>query len=136
MIRWAVAVLVSVLGAAAPAVAQVSDRPPSVSAYTLTRERLTASSAALVGLSSAVIGGVALARTGGRRGAGNGRGAPMLALTLGTIALIAGGVIVTTADGGVGTGNGFAGGIAAIVVGSVGSAFGWLVLARSRRTTR
>ena len=129
-----VAILVCALGLAAPAGAQVSDRPRAVSAYALTPKRIAASTAVLVGLISAVFGGVALARSGGRIGAGNARGAPGVALTMGSIAVIIGGAIVSTADGGLGTGNGVAGGIVAMVVGSLGSTFGWL--ARSRRAAR
>ena len=127
------AVLVCVFGLAVPAAAQASAQPPAVSPYTLTPERIAASTAALVGLISAVIGGVALARSAGRVGAGNGRRAAMAALAMGPIALIIGGLVVATADGGLGTGNGLAGGIVAMVVGLLGSALGWRARAALRR---
>ena len=59
----ATAALVGSVGISAPAAAQVPDQPPAVSAYTLTPERIAASLAAVMGLSGAVIGGLALARS-------------------------------------------------------------------------
>lgn len=120
-------------GLAASAAAQVSDPPPAVSAYTLAPERIAASGAAVVGLIGAVIGGLALARSAGRIGAGNGRRGAIVALVMGPIGLVIGGLVVATADGGLGTGNGLGGGIVAMVVGLIGMALGGLALARSRR---
>ena len=110
-----------------------SSQPPSVS-YTLTPERIVASAAAVVGLIGAVIGGLALARSAGRIGTGNGRRGAIVALVLGPIGLVIGGLVVATADGGLGTGNGLAGGVVAMMVGLIGMALGGLALARSRRT--
>ena len=121
-------------GLAAPAAAQVSVQPPAVNAYTLTPKRIVASGAAVVGLIGAVIGGLALARSAGRIGTGNGRRGAIVALVLGPIGLVIGGLVVATADGGLGTGNGLAGGIVAMMVGLIGMALGGLALARSRRT--
>ena len=121
------------VGLAASAAAQVSDQPPAVSPYTLTPERIAASVAAVVGLIGAVIGGLALARSAGRIGAGNGRRGAIVALVMGPIGLVIGGLVVATADGGLGTGNGLGGGIVAMVVGLIGMALGGLALARSRR---
>ena len=45
----------------------VSDQPPAVSVYTLTPERIAATVAAVVALIGAVIGGLALIRSGSRR---------------------------------------------------------------------
>ena len=98
---------------AAPAAAQVSDQPPAVSVYTITPERIAASVAAVVGLIGAVIGGLALARSTGCVGAGNGRRGAIVALVLGPIGLVIGGLVVATADGGLGTGNGLGGGVVA-----------------------
>ena len=128
------AALIGGVGLAAPAAAQVSDQPPAVSAYTMTPERIAASGAAVVGLIGAVIGGLALARSAGRIGAGNGRRGAIVALVMGPIGLVIGGLVVATADGGLGTGNGLGGGIVAMVVGLIGMALGGLALARSRRT--
>jgi hypothetical protein len=113
-------------------VAQASDQPSAVSGYTFTPERMTASVAAIVGLIGAVIGGLALARSG-RIGAGNGRRAAIVALVMGPIGLVIGGLVVVTADGGVGTGNGLAGGIVAMVVGLIGMTLGGLALVRRAR---
>ncbi len=121
------------LGLAAPAAAQVSDQP-AASVYTLTPERIAATVAAVVGLIGAVIGGLALARSAGRIGTGNGRRGAIVALVLGPIGLVIGGLVVATADGGLGTGNGLAGGVVAMVVGLIGMALGGLALARARRT--
>jgi len=121
------------LGLAAAAAAQVSDPPRAVSVYTLTPERIAASVAAVVGLIGAVIGGLALARSAGRGGAGNGRRGAIVALVMGPIGLVLGALVVATADGGLGTGHGLGGGIVAMLVGLIGMALGGLALARSRR---
>jgi hypothetical protein len=126
--------LVAGIGLAAPAAAYASAQPDAVSAYTLTPERTVASTAAVVALISAVIGGLALARSAGRIGTGNGRRGAIVALVLAPIGLVVGGLVVATADGGLGTGNGLGGGIVAMMVGLVGMVLGGLALARSRRT--
>jgi len=107
------AALIGAVGLAAPAVAQVSDLPNAVNVYTLTPGRIAATVAASVGLIGAVIGGLALARSAGRIGAGsgNGRRRAIVALVMGPIGLVIGGLVVATADGGLGTGNGLGGGI-------------------------
>ena len=127
------AVLVCGFGLAVPAAAQVSVQPPRVDAYALTSKRVIASGAAMTGLIGAVIGGLALARSG-RIGVGNRRRGAIVALVLGPIGLVVGGLVVITADGGLGTGNGIAGGALAMIVGMIGMALGGLALARSRRT--
>jgi hypothetical protein len=128
------AALVGAVGLAAPAAAQVSDQPPAVSVYTLTPERIAATVAAVVGVIGAVIGGLALARSAGRIGTGNGRRGAIVALVMGPIGLVIGGLVVATADGGLGTGNGLGGGVVAMVVGLIGMGLGGLALVRSRRT--
>jgi hypothetical protein len=130
----AAAALVGGFGLAAPAAAQVSVRPATANVETLTPKRIVASVAALVGLSGAVIGGLALARSAGRIGTGNGRRGAIVALVLGPIGVVIGGLVVATADGGLGTGNGLGGGIVAMMVGLSGMTLGGLALARSRRT--
>ncbi len=130
----AAAALVGGFGLAAPAAAQVSVQPATANAYTLTPKRIVASLAALAGLSGAVIGGLALARSAGRIGIGNGRRGAIVALVLGPIGVVIGGLVVATADGGLGTGNGLGGGIVAMMVGLIGMALGGVALARSRRT--
>ena len=145
MIRWAscrsriahlltAAAVVCGFGLAAPAAAQVSVQPGAVSAYAFTPKRMLASSAAVAGLISAGIGGLALARSAGKTGSGRGRRGAIVALVLGPIGLVVGALVVLTADGGLGTGNGLAGGVVAMMVGMIGMALGGLALARSRRT--
>jgi Family of unknown function (DUF6223) len=139
MSRWArrkgilAAALIVGFSLAAPSAAQVPDQPPAVSVYTMTPERIAASAAAVVGLIGAVIGGLALARSTGWVGAGNGRRGAILALVLGPIGLVIGGLVVATADGGFGTGNGLGGGVVAMMVGPIGMALGGLALACARR---
>jgi hypothetical protein len=141
MFRWALlavtrllvsAVLVGVAGTAAPAAAQVPDQAPTVTVYTMTPERIAASSAGVIGLIGAVIGGLALVRSK-RLGTGNGRRGAIVALVLGPIGLVVGGLVVATAEGGLGTGNGLGGGVAAMVVGLTGMILGGLALVRSGR---
>ena len=127
------AAVIGGIALATPAAAQVSDQPPAVRAYTLTPERIVASGAAVVGLIGAVIGGLALVRSAGRIGAGNGRRGAMMALIMGPIGVVIGGLVVATADGGLGTGNGLGGGIVAVVAGLIAMALGGLALARTRR---
>jgi hypothetical protein len=135
MIRWAftAAALVCGFGLAAPAAAHGSIQSVGVAAHTVTPERIMASGAAVTGLIGAVIGGLALARSAGRVGVGDGRRAAIVALVLGLIGLVVGGLVVITADGGLGTGNGLAGGVLAVMLGLIGTALGGLALARSRR---
>ena len=130
----AAATVVCGIGLAVPADAHASTQPADANVYTVTPKRLVASAAAVVGLTGAVIGGLALARSAGRAGPGNGRRGATIALALGPIAVVVGGLVVVTADGGLGTGNGLGGGVVAMMVGLVGMALGWLALARSRRT--
>jgi Family of unknown function (DUF6223) len=139
MIKWVLRQVLATavaggIGLAAPAAATASVQPSAVRVSTLTPERIAASSAAVVGLIAAVIGGLALARSAGRIGAGDGRRGAIVALVLGPIGLIIGGLVVATADGGLGTGNGLGGGVVAVAVGLIGIALGGLALARSRRT--
>jgi hypothetical protein len=122
-----------VCGLAMPAAAQSSVPPVDVPAYAATPKRIMASGAAVTGLIGAVIGGLALARSAGRIGAGDGRRGAIVALVLGPIGLVVGGLVVVTADGGLGTGNGIAGGVVAMMVGLIGLVLGGLALARSRR---
>jgi hypothetical protein len=131
----ATAVLVAVFALASQAAAQVSEEPSAVSVYTFTPERMAATVAAVVGLISAVIGGMALARSSaGRTGTSNGRRGAIAALVMGPVGLVIGGLVVITSDGGLGTGNGLGGGVVAMLVGLIGIALGGLARTRSRRT--
>lgn len=119
----------SVRNLLAHALAQSAD----VDAYTLTAARLWATSAALLGLVGAVIGGLALARSVRRIGNGGRKGANV-ALVSGLVAMVGGALNLAVADGGPGTGNGVVGGALALVVGLIAMVLGGLALARSRRT--
>ena len=100
-------VVLFVIGLSAPIAAQTADESPAVAAYTLTPERIAASSAAVMALIGAVVGGSALARAG-RMGTGSGRRRAIAALGLALMGAVIGAVVVLTADGGLGTGNGLA----------------------------
>ncbi|MEU4343692.1 DUF6223 family protein [Nocardia sp. NPDC023852] len=129
LVATAVALLAG-LALAAPAAAAVSVEPAATS-YGMTSGRLGPTLTALVGLTGAVIGGLAL-RSAGRMGSG-GRG-PTVALVAGLISVVLGGLFAATADGGPGTGNGIVGAFAAVVLGLISMALGGLALGRSRRT--
>lgn len=94
--------------------------------------RIEALVAAAIGLISAVIGGLALARAAGRIGNGNGRAGAIVALVLGIIGLILSLVHLGSSTGGFGTGGGRAGAIVALVLGLIGISLGGLAIARSR----
>ena len=79
--------MVGGLGLAAPAAANVSVQPAAASVYTMSPGRIRALVAAVVGLISLVIGGLALARSAGRIGAGSGRAGAIVALVLGLIGM-------------------------------------------------
>jgi hypothetical protein len=100
----------------------------------LTAGRARALVAAVVGLISLIIGGLALARSAGRIGSGNGRAAGIVALILGLIGMVLSVVHLGTSTGGFGTGGGRAGAIVALVLGLLGMNLGWLALSRSRRS--
>ncbi|MEQ4721510.1 DUF6223 family protein [Nonomuraea sp. B19D2] len=127
------AALLGGFGLATPAAAHVLVQPDPVSAYTLTSGRLWSLVAALLGLIGVVIGGLALARSAGRIGTGNGRRGAIVALAAGLAGLVIGGLVVAAADGGPGTGYGIVGGFIALAVGLIAMALGGLALARSRR---
>jgi MFS superfamily sulfate permease-like transporter len=105
-----------------------------VSPYTLTTDRLWATTAAVLALVGFIIGGLALARSTGRIGSSNGRKGAIVALVTGLIAVVMGGLVLITADGGPGTGNGIVGAIVALLLGLSAMAVGRLALGQSRRT--
>lgn len=88
----------------------------------------------VLGLIGVVIGGLALARSAGRIGVGNGRTGAIVGLVLGLISAVVGGLHMANSAGGLGTGNGLAGAIVALVLGLIGVVIGGLALARSHRT--
>ena len=113
--------------------AHVSE-PAATTVHGATSRRLWATTAAVVGLGSVVIGGLALRRSARRIGPGNGRRGAIVALVAGLIAAVNGGLNLAVATGGLGSGNGVAGGAAALVLGLIAVVLGGLALARSRRT--
>ena len=113
--------------------AHVSE-PAATTVYGLTPRRLWATTAAVLALVGVVISGLALARSAGRIGSGNGRMGAIVALVAGLIAVVNGGLNLAIAKGGPGTGNGVVGGAVAVVLGLIAMALGGLALARSTRT--
>ncbi|SCL17682.1 hypothetical protein GA0070624_1355 [Micromonospora rhizosphaerae] len=132
LLTAAAAALLVGFGPATPAAAHVLAQPAS--AYGWTPERIWGSAAALLALVGVVIGGLALARSAGRIGNGDGGRGAIVALVAGLIAVVNGGLVVVTADGGLGTGNGIAGGYLALALGMIAMVLGGLARARSRRT--
>jgi hypothetical protein len=100
--------------------------------YELGVGRTVPTAAALLGLVSAIVGGLALTRS---RRADAGRARTITALVLGPISVVVGGVHGLNSAGGLGTGNGLAGAIFAVILGVIGTALGGLALARARRTS-
>ncbi|MET8873086.1 DUF6223 family protein [Nocardia sp. NPDC004604] len=129
--RAAAATLLAGLSLATPAVAHASVQPAAASVYTLSAGRIGASTAALIGLVGAIIGGLTLARADR---IGNRAKAAITALAAGLISLALGVLVAATAKGGIGTGNGLGGAYVALVVGLISTVLGALALFRSRRT--
>jgi uncharacterized protein DUF6223 len=100
----------------------------------ITSGRARALVAAVVGLISLVIGGLAMARSAGRIGAGAGRAGAIVALALGLIGTVLSVAHLGSSTGGFGSGSGRAGAIVALVLGLIGMNLGGLALARSRRS--
>ncbi|MER5501097.1 DUF6223 family protein [Streptomyces sp. NPDC002466] len=123
-------------GLAAPAAAHASAQPIAVDAHDLTTGRLVGTVAALVALAGVVIGVLALARSAGRIGNGNGKKGALVSLVAGLIGIVIGVVNLAVADGGPGTGNGVIGGALALLLGPIAAVLGRLARVRSRRTER
>jgi hypothetical protein len=113
--------------------AHVSE-PAATTVYGLTPRRLWATTVAALALVGVVIGGLALHRSAGRIGTGNGRTGAIVALVAGLIGGVNGGLNLAIAKGGPGTGNGVVGGAAALVLGLIAMVLAGITLARSRRT--
>lgn len=130
------AILLGTLGLVGPPGVQVEAEPlVAGEASGLTTGRLLSAVGALVALAGVVIGGLALARSAGRIGNGNGNGkkGAIVALVAGVIGIVLGGLVVAAAEGGPGTGYGIVGGFASLAIGLMATVLGWLALARSRR---
>lgn len=105
---------------------------PSASSYELSSGRLLSSLAGVVGLAGAVVGGLALLRSTGRRRTGPGRRGAVISVVFGMAAVAVGALVAVTADGGLGTGNGLGGSVVAMVVGLVATTVGGVAVARWR----
>lgn len=117
------------------AAAHVFVQTSAVAVYGWSPGRLWSSVALLLVLAGVVIGGLALARSTGRAGHGNGRQGGIVALVLGLTGAVIGGLVVAAAEGGPGTGYGIVGGGMAMVIGLIALVVGGLALVRSRRST-
>ncbi|MFB4287223.1 DUF6223 family protein [Nonomuraea sp. ATR24] len=114
----------------ADVVAQSPDAGPGA----LTADRLWSLAGALLSLTGAVAGGLALARAArAARGSGARRGGVVVALAAGAAGTVIGAVVLVTADGGPGTGNGTVGGYVALALGVIALVLGGLARARSAR---
>jgi catechol 2,3-dioxygenase-like lactoylglutathione lyase family enzyme len=128
----AAAALLGGVALAAPAAAQATlDVAPGV----VTAGRARALVAGVVALIGLVLGGLALARSARRAGAGSvsGQGGAIVAAAVALIGVVLGALHVATSTGGLGTGSGRGGAVVAMVMGLIGMALGALAVARSRR---
>jgi hypothetical protein len=114
----------------------ISVHPVTAGIFAASSGRLGATVAAVLGLAATVIGGIALARAGGRSRPDAGidatgpLGGATVAVVVGLIATVLGGGFAATADGGPGTGNGMLGAIVAVVLGLTATILGGLARAR------
>lgn len=102
--------------------------------YGFTTGRLWSSLDAVLGLISAILAGLSLARSVGRFGNGSGRRGAIMAMVLGLFVIAYAVLHVIIFPGGPGTGDGRVGAIFAIVFGLTSVILGRIVLTRSRRT--
>ncbi len=114
--------------------AHVWVQPAPTRVYGMTPRRLWATTSSVLALAGVVVGVLALRRSAGYIGVGNGRIGPIVALVAGLIAAVNGGLNLAVATGGLGTGNGVVGGAVALALGLIAMALGGLALPRSRRT--
>ncbi|MFM1651953.1 DUF6223 family protein [Brevibacillus sp. B_LB10_24] len=101
--------------------------------YGLTPGRLWATIDAAVGLISAILAGLSLARSAGRFGIGSGRRGGKVAAVAGLIVIAYAMLHLSIYTGDFGTGDGRAGAIIAIVMGLTSMVLAGITLARSRR---
>ncbi len=107
-------------------------QPAPTTVNGMTPRRLWATTADLLSLVAVIIGGLSLARTGGRFGAASGQFGATVALVAGLLGAVNGVLVLAFATGGPGSGNGVIGGAGALVLGLIGMLLGGLALARSR----
>jgi FtsH-binding integral membrane protein len=131
LIAAAMSATLALLGSAAPAAAHVVVQSTGAGVGALTPGRSWSVVAVLLGLTGAIVGGLALSRSPGP-GTRSGRGG-VVALVTGLAGTGVGGLVVAAADGGPGTGSGIVGGLLALAVGLTAAVLGGLVLTRSRR---
>src|SRR5260370_22839577 len=105
--------------------------PAATTVYGLPPRRLWATTVAVLALVGVVIGALALRRSAGRIGTGNGRMGAIVALVAGLIAVVNGGLNLAIAKGGPGTGNGVVGAAVALGMGPIAIALRGLVLAHA-----
>lgn len=132
LIASAMSAPLALLGSAAPAAAHVVVQSTGAGVGAFTPGRSWSVVAVLLGLTGAIVGGLALARSPGRPGTRSGRGG-VVALVTGLAGAGVGGLVVAAADGGPGTGSGIVGGLLALAVGLTAAVLGGLVLTWSRR---
>lgn len=106
--------------------------PAATTVHGLTSRRLWATTAAGLALAGVAIGGLALARPGGRFSVISGRLGASVALLAGLLAAVNGGLNLAIAEGGPGTGNGVVGAAAALVLGLIAMVIGGLARTRAR----
>lgn len=116
-----------------PTIASAEVTNPNVGYGLTTPGRLWATVDAVVGLMSAILAGLSLARSAGRFGTGSGRRGAIVAVVVGLIVIAYGTLHLTLYTGDFGTGDGRAGAIVAIVMGLTSMVLAGLTLARSRR---
>lgn len=102
------------------------DEPAPAAVPGFTPGRLRATAAALVGLISVIVGGLAVARGGNRRSRGT------VAMPMGLAGLLVSAMHLANSTA-VGTGGGRAGAIVGLVLSLIGMSLGALALARARR---
>jgi peptidoglycan/LPS O-acetylase OafA/YrhL len=107
--------------------------PAPTTVYGMTPRRLWATAAGVLALVAVVVGGLALRKSAGRMGSGNGKMGAIVAVMAGLIAAANGGLNLALAKGGPGSGNGVIGGAAALVLGLIAMVLGGLALGRPRR---
>lgn len=95
--------------------------------------RVGGSMSALIALTGAIAGGLAVRRSGRGIAAVNVRDGAVVALVLGVVGVFLAAVHLATSNGGVGTGSGKAGAVVGAVLGLIGVALGRTALVRSRR---
>lgn len=124
------AALLGTVALAAPAFADVPVQ--QTGAYTPTAGRLWSLVGALLAVAGVVVGGFALARSGGRLGSRTRRDS-IAAVAAGGIGTLIGSLVVMAARGGPGTGYGIVGGYIALAIGLIALALGGLALINYRR---